>query len=81
MDIVSSDYVPSALLSAAAMLAGLWRDWPRAMACVTATPARAAGLSDRGRLTPGARADLIRFRLFGETPALRETWVQGRRVA
>lgn len=81
LDIISSDYVPSALLSAAAMLASIWDDWPRAMACVTATPAQAAGLTDRGTIAPGLRADLIRFRLLGGTPALRETWVQGRRVA
>ncbi|TKW67640.1 MAG: alpha-D-ribose 1-methylphosphonate 5-triphosphate diphosphatase [Paracoccus denitrificans] len=81
LDIVSSDYVPSALLSAAAMLADTWDDWPRAMACVTATPARAAGLGDRGAIQPGLRADLIRFRLVGNTPALRETWVEGKRVA
>ncbi|MEZ5724991.1 MAG: alpha-D-ribose 1-methylphosphonate 5-triphosphate diphosphatase [Paracoccaceae bacterium] len=81
LDIVSSDYVPSALLSAAALLADIWGDWPRAMACVTATPAAAAGLADRGRLQPGLRADLIRFRLVGGTPALRETWVRGQRIA
>ncbi|SDD17816.1 alpha-D-ribose 1-methylphosphonate 5-triphosphate diphosphatase [Paracoccus isoporae] len=81
MDIVSSDYVPSALLSAAALLARIWNDWPRAMRCVTATPAEAAGLSDRGRIAPGLRADLIRFRLVEGTPALRETWVRGQRVA
>ena len=81
LDIISSDYVPSALLSAAALLAGIWGDWPRAMACVTATPAAAAGLADRGRIAPGLRADLIRFRLLGATPALRQTWVQGARVA
>lgn len=81
LDIISSDYVPSALLSAAALLAQIWDDWPRAMACVTATPAAAAGLTDRGRLVPGLRADLIRFRLVGATPALRQTWVRGERVA
>ncbi|NHF71563.1 alpha-D-ribose 1-methylphosphonate 5-triphosphate diphosphatase [Paracoccus xiamenensis] len=81
LDIISSDYVPSALLSAAALLADIWGDWPRAMACVTATPAAAAGLSDRGRIAPGLRADLIRFRLVGATPALRQTWVRGARVA
>ncbi len=81
LDIVSSDYVPSALLSAAALLAEMWGDWPRAMACVTATPAAAAGLNDRGRLQAGLRADLIRFRLIGSTPALRETWVRGHRAA
>ena len=81
LDIISSDYVPSALLSAAAMLAAIWGDWPRAMACVTATPALAAGLTDRGAIRPGLRADLIRFRLLGGTPVLRETWVRGQRVA
>ncbi|MDO5658932.1 MAG: amidohydrolase family protein, partial [Paracoccus sp. (in: a-proteobacteria)] len=64
-----------------ALLADLWSDWPRAMATVTANPARAAGLADRGRIEPGARADLIRFRMTGKTPVLRETHVQGRRVA
>jgi cytosine deaminase len=34
-------------------------DWPRA---VTATPAAIMGLSDRGRLLPGAAADLVLFR-------------------
>ncbi|MFD1882265.1 alpha-D-ribose 1-methylphosphonate 5-triphosphate diphosphatase [Paracoccus pacificus] len=81
LDIVSSDYVPSALLSSAIMLAGVWDDLPRAIASVTANPADAAGLADRGRLEVGKRADLIRFGMFENTPVLRETWVQGRRVA
>ncbi|TXB69369.1 alpha-D-ribose 1-methylphosphonate 5-triphosphate diphosphatase [Paracoccus aurantiacus] len=81
LDIVSSDYVPSALLSAAALLADLWGDWSRAIACVSATPAAAAGFDDRGRLAEGLRADVIRFRMVGNTPALRETWVRGQRVA
>ncbi|WBU52606.1 alpha-D-ribose 1-methylphosphonate 5-triphosphate diphosphatase [Paracoccus sp. SCSIO 75233] len=81
LDIISSDYVPSALLSAAALLAQIWDDWPRAIACVTSTPANAAGLKDRGRLEAGLRGDLIRFRLVNGTPALRETWVRGQRVS
>ena len=31
--------------------------------------------------TGDLRADLIRFRLVADTPALRETWVRGARVA
>lgn len=80
LDILSSDYVPSALLAGAMMLAQIWDDLPRTMATVTANPARAAGLDDRGRLEPGLRADLIRFAAMEQTPVLRETWVRGRRV-
>lgn len=81
LDIVSSDYIPAALLASAAHLARLWDDLPRALATVTATPAAAASLDDRGRLAPGLRADLIRFRLQDGTAILRETYVAGRRVA
>lgn len=37
LDIISSDYVPYALLSSAFLLADLWDDLPRAVATVTAT--------------------------------------------
>jgi alpha-D-ribose 1-methylphosphonate 5-triphosphate diphosphatase len=81
LDIVSSDYVPSSLLSAALMLGDLWDDPARGVATVTAAPADAAGLADRGRLQPGARADVIRVTRIGAAGAVRGTWVQGRRVA
>ena len=32
-------------------------DWERSWGLVSANPARAAGLADRGRIAPGARAD------------------------
>ncbi|RDD70465.1 alpha-D-ribose 1-methylphosphonate 5-triphosphate diphosphatase [Paracoccus versutus] len=81
LDILSSDYVPSGLLAGALILARIWDDLPRAMATVTANPAQAAGLNDRGRLAPGLRADLIRFAMLDEvTPVMRETWVRGCRV-
>lgn len=81
LDIVSSDYVPSALLAAALMLGDLWDDLPRGVATVTRAPAAAAGLADRGHLVPGARADLIRVARIGPGAAgLRGTWVAGRRV-
>jgi alpha-D-ribose 1-methylphosphonate 5-triphosphate diphosphatase len=35
LDVVSSDYVPSALLYSAVRLAEIWGDWPRAMATVS----------------------------------------------
>ncbi|WP_287885750.1 MULTISPECIES: alpha-D-ribose 1-methylphosphonate 5-triphosphate diphosphatase [Paracoccus] len=80
LDILSSDYVPSGLLAGALILARIWDDLPRAVATVTANPARAAGLADRGRLAPGLRADLIRYAMLEDTPVMRETWVRGRRV-
>ncbi len=81
LDIVSSDYVPAALLSAAVMLGETWGDMARGVSTVTSAPAAAAGLADRGRLETGLRGDVIRVRLAGKTPVVRGTWVQQRRVA
>lgn len=81
LDIVSSDYVPSSLLAAGLMLGDLWGDMARGIATVTAAPAAAAGLADRGRIAPGLRADLIRLRRIGGAPVVREAWVAGNRVA
>ncbi|WP_202905629.1 alpha-D-ribose 1-methylphosphonate 5-triphosphate diphosphatase [Cypionkella psychrotolerans] len=80
LDIVSSDYVPSALLSAALLLGDLWGDVARGVRCVTQAPAQAAGLSDRGSLSLGARGDVIRVARVAGAAALRGTWVQGQRV-
>ena len=81
LDILSSDYVPAALLSAALMLGDLWGDLPRGVATVTAAPANATGLRDRGRLAIGLRADVIRVARVGSAAALRGVWVFGQRVA
>lgn len=81
LDILSSDYVPSSLLTAALMLGDLWDDVPGGVAAVTSAPARAVGLSDRGSLRPGARADVIRVARLGKAGAVRGVWVQGSRVA
>lgn len=80
LDILSSDYVPSGLLTGALILSRIWQDLPRAIATVTANPARAAGLTDRGSLRPGARADLMRFGMLGDVAVLKATWVAGNRV-
>jgi alpha-D-ribose 1-methylphosphonate 5-triphosphate diphosphatase len=80
LDIVSSDYVPSALLSAALFLGDLWGDVARGVNTVTAAPAMAVGLPDRGQLTLGARADVIRVMRVGKTGAVRGTWAQGKRI-
>ncbi len=81
LDIMSSDYVPSSLLSAALMLGDLWGDIARGVATVTAAPAAAVGLSDRGYIGAGARADLVRVTRVGTAGAVRGVWVDGRRVA
>lgn len=80
LDIVSSDYVPSSLLSSALMLGDLWGDVARGVATVTAAPADAVGLTDRGHLVPGARADVIRVARVGGAGAVRGVWAQGARV-
>ncbi len=80
LDIVSSDYVPSALLLSAFHLARIWDDIPRAVATVTRNPADAAQLHDRGALEPGLRGDVLRVRPVGETPLLRGVWSQGCKV-
>ncbi|MEO9778668.1 MAG: alpha-D-ribose 1-methylphosphonate 5-triphosphate diphosphatase [Sedimentitalea sp.] len=81
LDIVSSDYVPSALLLSAFRLADIWQSLPRAVACVTQNPAKAAGLTDRGRLEPGLRGDILRIGLAGNTPLVRGVWCCGQRVS
>ena len=80
LDIVSSDYVPSALMSAAFLLADLWDDLPRAIATVTATPARSVGLLDRGRIEQGLYADLVRVARIHGSPVVRGVWSHGRQV-
>lgn len=81
LDILSSDYVPSALLLAAVRLGEMWGDMARGLATVTAAPAQAVQLEDRGVLAQGLRADLIRFRMQDGFPALRGVWSRGHRVA
>ncbi|WP_136637355.1 alpha-D-ribose 1-methylphosphonate 5-triphosphate diphosphatase [Pseudooceanicola onchidii] len=81
LDILSSDYVPSALLFAAVQLGEIWGDMARGIATVTSGPARAAGLNDRGVIEPGQRADLIRFGRIAGVPVIGGVWVQGARVA
>jgi len=80
LDIVSSDYVPSALLLSAFNLAKIWGDLPRAIAMVTANPAKAVRLADRGALQSGLRGDVLRVRTIGETHLLRGVWSQGNKV-
>ena len=81
LDILSSDYAPSSLLSAAVRLGLENGDMAAGLARVTSAPACAAGLDDRGKIAPGLRADLIRFRMVDDMPVPLGAWVRGRRVA
>jgi alpha-D-ribose 1-methylphosphonate 5-triphosphate diphosphatase len=80
VDAFASDYVPNSLVEAAFQCAdriGL----ARAIALVTERPARLAGLTDRGRIAPGQRADLVRVRMHHKLPVVRQVWRAGERVA
>ncbi len=81
LDILSSDYIPAALLYGAVKLGRRWEDLARGIATVTANPAQAVGLTDRGRIAVGQRAALLRFAEAGGVPISRGLWVQGARVA
>lgn len=81
LDIISSDYVPAALLLSVFYLAERWNDVPRAVAAATANAASAAGLTDRGRIKLGLRGDVLRVAVRERTPLLRGGWSHGRRVA
>lgn len=81
LDIVSSDYVPASLLTSALKLGEIWGDLARGIATVTSAPARAAGLTDRGRIMQGLRADLVRLRPVAGSAVVRGVWSAGQRVA
>jgi alpha-D-ribose 1-methylphosphonate 5-triphosphate diphosphatase len=81
LDILSSDYVPMSLVRS------IWRlhqdigmPLPEAVALVSANPADAVGLADRGGIVIGHRADLVRVRLTPDGPAVREVWRGGARI-
>jgi alpha-D-ribose 1-methylphosphonate 5-triphosphate diphosphatase len=80
LDVLTSDYVPASLLHAAFILADRGTPLHEAVAKVTATPADLLGFTDRGRIAPGLRADLLRVRLVDGQPVIRGIWVNGARV-
>jgi alpha-D-ribose 1-methylphosphonate 5-triphosphate diphosphatase len=83
LDILSSDYVPSSLLMGALQLPKQVPaiDLAAAVRTVTRTPAEAVGLDDRGEITIGKRADVIRVHVARDIPVVRSVWRKGRRVA
>ncbi|MEZ0168206.1 alpha-D-ribose 1-methylphosphonate 5-triphosphate diphosphatase [Microvirga sp. TS319] len=83
LDILSSDYVPFSLVQAAFLLAERADiTLPDAIRLISANPADAAGLSDRGRIEIGRRADLVRVQAVnGRPPRVCSVWREGVRVA
>jgi alpha-D-ribose 1-methylphosphonate 5-triphosphate diphosphatase len=83
LDILSSDYIPFSLIQSAFFLGEVVDGitLPRAVAMVSKNPAEAVGLSDRGVIEPGRRADLVRVRVDEHVPVVRTVWREGRRVA
>jgi alpha-D-ribose 1-methylphosphonate 5-triphosphate diphosphatase len=64
VDALVADYHPASMLAAPFVDTG--EPLPDRVARVTAAPADAVGLTDRGRIEPGARADLV---VVGRDPA------------
>lgn len=84
LDVLSSDYVPMSLIHAPFILADAVGEitLPDAIAMVTGTPAKSVGLTDRGTIEPGKRADVLRVHRPDESvPVVRSVWREGRRVA
>jgi alpha-D-ribose 1-methylphosphonate 5-triphosphate diphosphatase len=83
LDILSSDYVPFSLMQAAFHIGDEVEGitLPEALALVSRRPAEAMGLTDRGQIATGKRADMVRVRMAEGVPIVRGVWREGRRVA
>ena len=83
LDVLSSDYVPFALIYAAFLLPERADNisLPQAIGMVTSRPAAAAHLADRGEIAVGKRADLVRVRRTDPVPVVRAVWREGKRVS
>lgn len=78
-DCLCGDYSPAALLPSVMKLpelAGIGLS--EAVALVTRNPARAAGLTDRGEIAVGKRADLIAVKTLGGVPQAQWVWSGGK---
>ena len=82
LDILSSDYVPASLLLAAFALPENVEaiSLPQAISFVSAKPAAATGLEDRGEIALGKRADLVQVNVSSGRPVVRRVWREGIRV-
>ncbi|MPY75786.1 MAG: alpha-D-ribose 1-methylphosphonate 5-triphosphate diphosphatase [Alphaproteobacteria bacterium] len=82
LDALSSDYVPISLLHSAFLLhEQVLENLPAAVRKVSSTPASMIGLSDRGEIAEGLRADIIQVSDRHDAPVVRQVWREGARVA
>lgn len=83
LDILSSDYVPFSLVQSVFLMAESGAaSLPQAVRLVTKHPADVVGLSDRGEIALGLRADLARIRpMPGSPPVVAAVYREGLRVA
>lgn len=81
VDALASDYVPVSLIQACMLLhQQMGLALPAAVAMVSDKPAAMIGLSDRGRVAPGLRADLVWVRAYDDIAVVRGVWRAGVRV-
>lgn len=83
VDILASDYVPRSMLDCAFKIGlddAFKATLPEAIGMVTKTPATVAGLSDRGEISVGKRADLLHVGLRNGHPFVKQAWRSGQRV-
>ncbi|RKF21437.1 alpha-D-ribose 1-methylphosphonate 5-triphosphate diphosphatase [Alginatibacterium sediminis] len=83
LDILSSDYYPASLLDAAYQLAKMpSNDYglEHTVQMVSARPAKALSMHDRGSIVAGKRADLVLARPAQDRLRVDQVWRQGKRV-
>ena len=77
-DCLCADYAPASLIVAVIGVQEQTElDLPAAVKLVTANPAKAAKLHDRGSIAVGKRADLIAVDVPGGLPQVSHVWVNG----
>ena len=83
LDILSSDYVPASLVQACWILhRDLSIPLHTTVGMVTRNPARSVGLTDRGSIAIGQRADLVQIQVTADgLPVVRAAWRAGQRIA
>jgi alpha-D-ribose 1-methylphosphonate 5-triphosphate diphosphatase len=82
LDVLSSDYVPASLLSAAFILMDKCGfSVAQAVATISLNPARCVGLEDRGEIAVDKRADFSRVRLVNGMPNVIAVWRGAKRIA